>query len=197
MNLFQDNSSFYAKKCIESSEDMGETLSPVAGDASKKKVTEPKKTKSSKDVVDSDSSQKKSIVIAYILWLFGGVFGLHHLYLHRDFHAFVHWSTFVGYFGIGWVVDFFKIPSYVRDCNEDPDFIKAYVVRIQQSERPVFSTYRFTAAVCVAYLWGNLAMIAVPQEDIFSISLNFLHWTIPLMIALGKWAKEEESQWST
>lgn len=35
----------------------------------------------------------KSIIIAYVLWLFGGLFGLHHIYLRRDRHAFVWWCT--------------------------------------------------------------------------------------------------------
>jgi TM2 domain len=29
----------------------------------------------------------KSLFITYILWLFGGIFGLHHFYLGRDNHA--------------------------------------------------------------------------------------------------------------
>lgn len=36
---------------------------------------------------------QKSIFIAYILWLFGGIFGFHHIYLHRDRQAFVWWCT--------------------------------------------------------------------------------------------------------
>ena len=45
--------------------------------------------------------EQKSLVVTYICWLFGGFFGLHHLYLHRDRHAFVWWCTLGGYFGIG------------------------------------------------------------------------------------------------
>lgn len=36
---------------------------------------------------------QKSVVTTYILWLFGGFFGAHHIYLHRDRHAFVWWCT--------------------------------------------------------------------------------------------------------
>jgi DnaJ family protein C protein 22 len=32
-----------------------------------------------------------SLCVAYFLWLIGGFFGLHHLYLGRDFHAFLWW----------------------------------------------------------------------------------------------------------
>lgn len=36
---------------------------------------------------------QKSVIVAYLLWLFGGMFGFHHIYLHRDRQAFVWWST--------------------------------------------------------------------------------------------------------
>jgi hypothetical protein len=32
-----------------------------------------------------------SLCVAYFLWITGGFFGLHHLYLGRDFHAFLWW----------------------------------------------------------------------------------------------------------
>lgn len=36
---------------------------------------------------------QKSVWKAYLLWLFGGIFGLHHLYLRRDTQAFLWWAT--------------------------------------------------------------------------------------------------------
>lgn len=36
---------------------------------------------------------QKSVFVAYMLWLFGGLFGFHHIYLHRDRQAFVWWCT--------------------------------------------------------------------------------------------------------
>lgn len=36
---------------------------------------------------------QKSVFVAYLWWLFGGVFGAHHIYLHRDRQAFVWWCT--------------------------------------------------------------------------------------------------------
>jgi hypothetical protein len=32
----------------------------------------------------------KSIILTYILWLFGGGFGLHHFYLKRDIQGFLY-----------------------------------------------------------------------------------------------------------
>lgn len=162
---------------------MGETLSPTTnGTTNKRKMEGKQSNKSKKEDVKPD---QKSLFVAYVMWLFGGMFGLHHIYLHRDFHAFVHWSTFAGYFGIGWLADLFKIPAYLRDYNEDEKFIKEFVGKLQTNQRPPFSTYRFMAAICTAFLWGNIALIAIPQSDYF-IDLSYLHWIIPLMIALGK-----------
>jgi DnaJ family protein C protein 22 len=36
----------------------------------------------------------KSKAITYVLWLFGGLLGLHHFYLGRDKQAFLWFSTF-------------------------------------------------------------------------------------------------------
>lgn len=81
--------------------------------------------------VDCDSS-KKSVIWAYLLWMFGGIFGVHHFYLKRDRHAFVWWTT-LGGFGVGWLGEIFRIPRYVRDANEEhPECLKA---RMQQSKK--------------------------------------------------------------
>lgn len=71
--------------------------------------------------------EKKSMFLAYVLWLIGGIFGLHHFYLGRDIQAFLWWCTLGGYFGCGWLRDIFYIPSYVADANEDPEFLSKFV----------------------------------------------------------------------
>lgn len=166
---------------------MGETLSPsTTNDMDTKKKDIKDKTKTKSDKTQTKGDPQKSQVLAYIIWFFGGIFGLHHVYLHRDFHAFVHWSTFAGYFGIGWIIDFFKIPAFVRDFNEDPRFVKEFVEKLKKNQRPPFSTYRFMAAICTGYLWGNIGMIAIPEDEKFGAIVSYLHWFIPLLIALGK-----------
>lgn len=131
--------------------------------------------------------KQKSVFIAYILWLFGGIFGLHHLYLHRDRHAFVWWCTFGGYFGIGWISEIFSIPKLVRDTNEDPIFIEKFVGKLKKYPKPVFSTNRFIGAITVGYLFGQLINIAIPQDIFGGIDWTFLHWLIPFAISLGVW----------
>lgn len=130
---------------------------------------------------------QKSVFITYLLWLFGGFFGLHHLYLHRDRHAFILWCSIGGYFGIGWLFDVFMIPEYVRDANEDPVFISKFVEKLRKYPKPPFSSIRFTAAVCTSYLFGQLVLLAIPQDEIFGINWRFLLWTVPLFTALGVW----------
>lgn len=138
---------------------------------------------------NTETEPQKSLLIAYLLWVFGGFFGFHHIYLHRDAHAFVHWCTFAGYFGIGWVVDAFKLPQMVRDCNEDPVFIQKFIAQIQQNKQPPFSTYRFLGQICVGFLFGQVAMIAIPESPVYDIDFSFMHWIIPLGIALGEYMK--------
>lgn len=74
---------------------------------------------------------QKSTLWAYVLWLFGGLVGVHHVYLERDIQAFVYISTFGGYFGIGWLRDIYRIPTYTRDANEDPSFVDAFKQKVR------------------------------------------------------------------
>ncbi|XP_063701860.1 dnaJ homolog subfamily C member 22 [Culicoides brevitarsis] len=171
---------------------MGETLSPSKESKTDKKLEKPEKSEAS-DTKNEETlklgchTENKSLIMTYLLWFFGGFFGLHHLYLHRDFHAFAHWCTFGGYFGVGWVVDMFKIPEFVRDANEDPVFIAKFLEKLKANRKPPFSTYRFMGAICLSYLWGQVAMIAIPESVVFGIDFSFLHWIIPFAIALGVW----------
>lgn len=90
-----------------------------------------------------------------------------------------------GYFGVGWFVDFFKIPEMVRDANEDPEFIRKFKDKIREHPRPPFSMIRFSGAFMVAYLFGQLIMIAIPEYDFGGINWSFLHWLIPFGVSLG------------
>ncbi|CAH0546741.1 unnamed protein product [Brassicogethes aeneus] len=146
-------------------------------------------------------SKKKSIFWAYVCWLFGGIFGLHLFYLERDVHAFLTWSSFGGY-GLGWLADITKIPRYVKDYNEEPKYIAELVERMKSYKKPPFSTSRFISAVMVAYLWGQLVMLAIPADEVAGINFNHLHWIIPLAVALGVWTvgnigREQGKPWLT
>ncbi|XP_046977323.1 dnaJ homolog subfamily C member 22 [Vanessa cardui] len=129
---------------------------------------------------------KKSVIWAYVLWLFGGIFGVHHFYLRRDKHAFVWWST-LGGFGIGWLGEMFCIPRYVKDANEDPNYMQDLVKRMVQNKKPPFSMNRFTGMLMVGYSWGQMMMLAVPPDDFWGINFRYLNCLIPLVAALGVW----------
>lgn len=76
------------------------------------------------DSKETTNSKGKSLIIAYFLWLIGGVAGLHHYYLGRDLHGFLWLCTLGGYFGFGWLRDVFHINEYVAEANEDKNYLK-------------------------------------------------------------------------
>ncbi|KAL0851837.1 hypothetical protein ABMA28_000138 [Loxostege sticticalis] len=129
---------------------------------------------------------KKSVIWAYVFWLFGGIFGVHHFYLRRDRHAFVWWTT-LGGFGVGWFGEIFRIPRYVRDANEDPKYMLELVMRMSQNKKPPFSMNRFTGMLMVGYSWGQMMLYAVPPDEIWGINFRYLNYLIPLAAALGVW----------
>lgn len=73
---------------------------------------------------DAGRSSNKSKALTYLLWLVGGVCGLHHFYLGRDLQGVLWWCTFGGYFGFGWLRDAFYIGEYVADANRDEVYMK-------------------------------------------------------------------------
>lgn len=135
----------------------------------------------------SGSSGQKSLIVTYFLWLFGGLFGVHHFYLRRDRHAFVWWTT-LGGFGIGWLGEIFRIPRYVRLANEDPKEMETLFLRMTGNNKPPFSVNRFTGMLMVGYCWGQLMMSAVPPDAFWGINLRYLNLLVPLFAALGVWA---------
>lgn len=85
----------------------------------------------------SEERKVKSKFWAYLLWLFGGLFGAHHVYLGRDDQAFVYISTFGGYIGIGWLRDIYRIPAYVADASDDPAFIKDFKQKVRANRKVI------------------------------------------------------------
>lgn len=142
----------------------------------------------------------KSTLLTYLLWLVGGVFGLHHFYLGRDSQAFLWWSTLGGYVGCGWLRDLFYIPTYVADANGERAFIEKLVAAVRTHDKPPFSTTRFCGMVIVGYLWASVLMLAVPEDEVAGINWRFLLFLGPLACALGVWTvgnigHEEGSIW--
>ena len=85
--------------------------------------------------VESRNFHRKSKFWAYFWWLFGGFLGTHHLYLGRDDHAFIYFCTLGGYFGMGWLRDLIKIPTYVADANNDPEYLEWFKHQVRANKK--------------------------------------------------------------
>jgi len=60
----------------------------------------------------------KNVVVAYLLWLFLGVFSAHRFYLGRPGTAILQILSYFIVIGVvWWAVDLFLIPGMVRDKN--------------------------------------------------------------------------------
>lgn len=117
--------------------------------------------------------------IAYLLWLFGGMFGAHHIYLGRISQAFL-WSASLGGLGFGWFRDAWRMSDYVAFANGDPLYMKELesVVRepnVRKSfHAPSLSWYnnipRLVAQLVFASWFSTLAIgplgFIEPQEAI-------------------------------
>ncbi|XP_076052298.1 dnaJ homolog subfamily C member 22-like [Oratosquilla oratoria] len=137
--------------------------------------------------MEGSSTNNKSLLLAYLLWLCGGWVALHLLYLRRDRHAFVWWCTLGGYLGVGLIRDLFRLPHYVRDVNQPDDYIMDLVKQMHKHNKPPFSLFRFVGMVLVGNSWSYLIMIAVPEEPIMGLSLKPLMHLAPLGAALAVW----------
>ncbi|MDN4479744.1 TM2 domain-containing protein [Demequina muriae] len=58
----------------------------------------------------------KSLLLAYILWFFLGLFGVQHFYLGKIGRGLLYLLT-AGVFGVGWIIDLFTLPSQTRAIN--------------------------------------------------------------------------------
>ncbi|XP_050542196.1 dnaJ homolog subfamily C member 22 [Daktulosphaira vitifoliae] len=132
--------------------------------------------------------KKKSKFLAYLLWLFGGLCGLHHFYLGRDIQGLLWWCTFGGYFGVGWFRDLFYIGKYVDYANDDEHYRRKMAFEIRANPKPPFSSCRFTGMVMVGYLFSTVVSLAIPEDKVGGLSWEWLHAFTPLAAAFGVWA---------
>uniref|UniRef100_A0A8C5Y2S0 DnaJ homolog subfamily C member 22 n=1 Tax=Microcebus murinus TaxID=30608 RepID=A0A8C5Y2S0_MICMU len=115
----------------------------------------------------------KGLLVTYALWAVGGPAGLHHLYLGRDSHALL-WMLTLGGGGLGWLWEFWKLPSFVAQANR------------AQGQRqspgggtPPLSPIRFAAQMVVGIYFGLVALISL------SSMANFYTVALPLAVGLG------------
>lgn len=133
-------------------------------------------------------SGDKSLVIAYLCWAVGGFFGLHHFYLRRDKHAFITFSTLGGYFTLGMIRDLWRLPEYVKDANNDLEYVEWLYTQMKSYNRPPSSIVRQSGLMMVGNLFAYLVEYAIPKEllhDNLVILLKFI--LIPFASAFGVW----------
>ncbi|XP_061189329.1 dnaJ homolog subfamily C member 22-like [Saccostrea echinata] len=126
------------------------------------------------------------IMIAYIFWLVGGWWGLHHFYLGRDRQAFIWWATFGGCFGLGWFRDLWRIPEYIFAANRDNGYLNEFEQKRQYYPYPKFNIVRFAGEIILGWTFGILTRLCVPEENAYEgLGLIFCIIVPPCAIALG------------
>lgn len=115
----------------------------------------------------------KGLLMTYVLWAFGGPVGLHHLYLGRDSHALL-WMLTLGGGGLGWLWEFWKLPSFVAEANR----VQSWKQRLEE-ERPPLSLLRFASQMVVGVYFGLVALVSLSSMDYFYIV------GLPLAVSLG------------
>ena len=94
-------------------------------------------------------------------------------------------TSFGGLFGIGWVRDFFKIPSYVREANEHPEFIMKMRMEMRKRKRPLIwaNRSRVIAGVFFGMLYRALVLFSLPEE--YAANSYIVMFLAPLGTAFG------------
>jgi len=98
----------------------------------------------------------KSEVITYLLWLLFGWLGIHHLYLRRYRHAFVWLWTLGGACGLGWLLEFWRLPCYVDAANSNVSYKRMTEVG--------FNWKRFSGELVFSMLLGLVSLSAMPKH---------------------------------
>lgn len=141
-------------------------------------------------------TEEKSLCVTYFLWLFLGWLGVHHFYLRRDRQAFVWWSTLGGYCGAGWVRDFWRIPEYVDDANDENEYTENLQRRFKLRKIPQFNMSRFVGELLIGCYYGLLVRLAFPEEVPLSISGFFVCLGITMGVYLvGNIGREKGPFW--
>ncbi|KAL3885057.1 hypothetical protein ACJMK2_025241 [Sinanodonta woodiana] len=77
-----------------------------------------------KEIAEPKQRNKVNISDAYVLWFPCGILGFHHFYLKNPGLGVLYFLT-LGVFGIGWLIDLFRIPSLVEEHNSrDPSELR-------------------------------------------------------------------------
>jgi TM2 domain-containing membrane protein YozV len=70
----------------------------------------------SQSATGAGTASPKSVGVAYVLWFFLGVLGVHQFYLGRVGRG-VSYIFTLGWLAVGLIIDLFTLPSQVRTVN--------------------------------------------------------------------------------
>ena len=118
----------------------------------------------------------KSVIVAYLLWLLGGLLGLHKFYLGRPFVGLFYLFTGGGFL-LGWALDFFTLPRQVQIANlllqnqsESPS--SALRREFESLKRQLYTLLGHDTTVSA---WrGSLAQIVKPRPSDDALMLGLL-----------------------
>lgn len=122
----------------------------------------------------------KSLFMAYLCWLFGGIFGLHHFYLGRDRQGVIYFVS-IGGFLVGFIYDLFKIPDYLNEANNDSEYIDE--LREAQLNEPRFSVKRFLCCLIFGAFFNYVASHCIHFNDEQTNYYVLLQLIVPLIEA--------------
>ena len=60
-----------------------------------------------------------------------------------------------GYFGAGWIRDLWRIPTYVKDANDDPEYLKNLAKQMNDKKRPPISVSKISITAKKFYLYKH------------------------------------------
>jgi len=110
--------------------------------------------------------------IGYILWIFGFI-GAHRFYYGKPLSGTLYFFT-LGLLGIGWIIDFFLIPS----MDEEADF-RYFAGDIDYSLAFIFLTFLGVFGVHRMYMGKWISgLIYLVTGGIFGIGVLYDFWTL-------------------
>lgn len=123
-----------------------------------------------------NDTHRKSI--GYILWIFGFI-GAHRFYYGKPISGTLYFFT-LGLLGIGWIVDFFLIPS----MDKEADF-RYFAGDIDYSLTFIFLTFLGIFGVHRMYMGKWISgLIYLVTGGIFGIGILYDFWTLNDQISI-------------
>ncbi|KAH3749696.1 dnaJ homolog subfamily C member 22-like [Dreissena polymorpha] len=123
-----------------------------------------------------------NLTLTFVLWLFGGIFGLHHLYLNRPRHCFIWCVTWGGMF-IGWLAEVTQLRHYVDEANQSRKYREHMKVMRTHKPRPSWSVIVLGSQLMIGHQLGKLLICAIPEY--YTVETWYAAYLSHLLAALG------------